>query len=213
MEEELKQIEKIAIEEITKVEVPWYKLLEKAILVNINPNPDTRTWTNPMKRLRAHGIIIPGTGIDKDLETLVICIDTSASISEQHLKIFAGVCIDSCSKFKKIWILKHDVKIHQNVIINSNEIDKEKIISKMSGRGGTSHLAVYREIEEQFNKKELKMGLILFLTDFDSNIQNIYQDYEWTKSIPVIHIVTDEHYFKKIPKDLDSSPILIKEIL
>ena len=202
------------LKNITKVEVPWTKLLEKAILVNTNPNPDIRSWINPKKRFRAHNILLPGTGIDKTLETLVICIDTSGSVPNKLLEQFAGIVLNSLSKFKKVWLLKHDIKITQNIILNANDINKEEIIKNMDGRGGTSHKAVYDKIEEQYLKQELQLGLILFLTDFESDIEDIYMYYLWTKVIPVIHIIhhRSRGILKYVPKDLDNNPIFLQDL-
>lgn len=198
------------LKKITKVEVPWFKLLERAILVNTAPNPDSRIWTNPMKRLRAHNIILPGPGIDKSLDMVGIIIDTSGSISQKNLQIFAGICINSFTKFKKLWLLKHDTQITTNEIIDMNQVNKEEIISKTIGRGGTSHRLVFNEIEKRYKDKSLKLGLLLFLTDFYSDIEQIWTKYEWTKYIPSIFLLTSS---VKVPEYIDKNPIYIKDIL
>lgn len=194
---------------ITKIEVPWDVLLEKAILVNTTTSPDIRSWMNPMKRLRAHNIILPGPGIDKKLETVVIVIDSSGSISSENLEKFAGICCSALSRFDKVWLLKHDVKVYCDEIIQGNELTQEKILTEFKGRGGTSHSEVYKRIEKCFMESRLKLGLILFLTDFESDIEQLWSKFNWTKNIPVVHILTKEN---KIPKHIDDNPIIIKKL-
>ena len=199
------------LKKITKLEVPWETILEKAILVNTVCSPDVRSWMNPMKRLRAHNIILPGNGIDRKLETCVIVIDSSGSITSQNLMKFSGICSSALTQFDRVWILKHDVKVYSNEIIKGSELENSHFLCEFKGRGGTSHDPVYKIIENEFihNKQGVKIGLIIFLTDFESDIEKIWNKYKWTKEIPVIHLLTHP---AKVPKHIDDSPILIKDI-
>ena len=199
------------LKKITKIDVPWETILEKAILVNTVCSPDIRSWMNPMKRLRAHNIILPGNGIDRKLETCVIVIDSSGSITSQNLQKFSGICASALTQFDRVWILKHDTKVYSNEIIKGSELDNSHFLCEFKGRGGTSHEPVYKLIQDEFinNKKGVKIGLIIFLTDFESDIEKIWTKYSWTKEIPVIHLLTHP---AKIPKHIDDSPILIKDL-
>ena len=199
------------LKKITKLEVPWETILEKAILVNTVCSPDVRSWMNPMKRLRAHNIILPGNGIDRKLETCVIVIDSSGSITSQNLMKFSGICSSALTQFDRVWILKHDVKVYSNEIIKGSELENSHFLCEFKGRGGTSHDPVYKIIENEFihNKQGVKIGLIIFLTDFESDIEKIWNKYKWTKEIPVIHLLTHP---AKVPKHIDDSPILIKDL-
>lgn len=187
------------LKEITKLELPWDNLLEKAILTKIIPNPDDRLWNNPRKRLRAHNIILPGPGIDKKLECLTICIDLSGSISRQNLKKFAGICLNAVGKFDKVWILKHDTRILEDKLLNKNEIDDHDFFYKMKAGGGTSHRKVFEKIEEKYLEHQLNFGLVILLTDFISDITYIFDKYKWTKNIPIINLITG----KSLPRNIN----------
>ena len=203
------------IRNIIEVEIPWYKLLEKALLTKIKKNLDSRSWSNIMKRYKAHNILLPGYGIKKELEAIGLIFDTSGSISKKNLEIFKGIINNSISEFEKIWILQHDVKIQLNIIINQNDSDIIDNI-KFKGRGGTSHYYVFHEIEKVYLKQEIKysnlnLGLLIFITDFESDIIKYWNKFEWQKHIPVIFMLTNNKC--KIPKEIEENVIYIKDII
>ena len=203
------------IRNIIEVEIPWYKLLEKALLTKIKKNLDSRSWSNIMKRYKAHNILLPGYGIKKELEAIGLIFDTSGSISKKNLEIFKGIINNSISEFEKIWIIQHDVKIQLNIIINQNDSDIINNI-KFKGRGGTSHYYVFHEIEKAYLKQEIKysnlnLGLLIFITDFESDIIKYWNKFEWQKHIPVIFMLTNNKC--KIPKEIEENVIYIKDMI
>lgn len=203
------------IRNIIEVEIPWYKLLEKALLTKIKKNLDSRSWSNIMKRYKAHNILLPGYGIKKELEAIGLIFDTSGSISKKNLEIFKGIINNSISEFEKIWIVQHDVKIQLNLIINQNDLDIIDNI-KFKGRGGTSHYYVFHEIEKAYLKQEIKysnlnLGLLIFITDFESDIIKYWNKFEWQKHIPVIFMLTNNKC--KIPKEIEENVIYIKDMI
>ena len=203
------------IRNIIEVEIPWYKLLEKALLTKIKKNLDSRSWSNIMKRYKAHNILLPGYGIKKELEAIGLIFDTSGSISKKNLEIFKGIINNSISEFEKIWILQHDVKIQLNIIINQNDSDIIDNI-KFKGRGGTSHYYVFHEIEKAYLKQAIKysnlnLGLLIFITDFESDIIKYWNKFEWQKHIPVIFMLTNNKC--KIPKEIEENVIYIKDMI
>ena len=168
-----------------------------------------------MKRYKAHNILLPGYGVKKELDTIGLIFDTSGSISKQNLQIFASILKNTISEFDKIWMLQHDVHVKKNEMINNNDLD---IINNISfiGRGGTSHYYVFQEIEKAYLKQsykyaDLNIGLLIFITDFCSDVQDYWKKFEWTKHIPVIFILTKDTY--KVPKEIDENPIYIKDII
>lgn len=196
------------ITKIIEVEIPWEKLLERALLTKIVPDHDNRIWTNPRKRLRAHGYVFPGRGTSKKASIAAICIDTSGSISKKDLKKFSSIIIQSFSKFDELWILKHDIKIHQNIRIKTSDVDASDIISKYYGRGGTSHKYIFKEIQKSFEKKKEDIGIVIILTDFESDIEHMWARYSWTRRIPVSVVLTRNN---PVPKYIDPHPVLIKD--
>ncbi len=194
------------IMDIIQVEIPWDKLLEKTLLTKIKSAPDHRIWTNPMKRLRAHGIIMPGHGTKKVASTVAFIIDTSGSISNDDLKKFTSVVLQSINAFETVWLIKHDVDIKQNLILKTSEVEHSNFTYDYAGRGGTSHKQTFDIIEQNYKNKTLSVDLIIMLTDFESDIESIWNKYNWTSRIPVCIICTERH---TIPDYIDSSPIYI----
>lgn len=196
------------ITKIIEVEIPWEKLLERALLTKIVPDADNRIWTNPLKRLRAHGHVLPGRGTSKKASVAVICIDTSGSISQKNLQQFSSIVLQAFSKFDELWVMKHDVRIHENVRIKTSEATADDIISSYNGRGGTSHKYVFKEIQKSFELKKQDIGIVILLTDFDSDVERIWPKHTWTKRIPVSVVLTRN---RKIPSIVDPHPVIIKD--
>lgn len=202
------------IDKIIEVNIPWEDMLARGILTKIVPSPDTRIWTRPHKRLRSHGIILPGQGYDKKPDCAILLIDTSGSISNKDLKKFSNIIVQSLSQFDEIRVIKHDTKIHSDEKVLTSDITNNEIISEFKGRGGTCHRECFDRIEKSFLDKE-DIGLVITLTDFDSNMHIIYKKYEWTKRIPICICITGydaENKVKKVPQELDPNPIVIKEV-
>lgn len=195
------------IDKIIEVEIPWEKLLERVLLTKIVPAPDNRVWTSPLKRLRAHGIILPGAGTAKKASVGCILIDTSGSISDKDLRKFTSVVLQSLAFFDELWIMKHDVPIHQNKRLKSSEATMDDFIYKYKGRGGTSHADVFKELEKAVIERKEQIGIVIMLTDFESNVESLWGNHQWVKKVPVSVVLTRN---TKVPPHIDPHPILIK---
>jgi hypothetical protein len=60
-----------------------------------------------------------------------------------------------------------------------------------------------------FENDDDEISLVIILTDFYSNIVEIWNNYEWVKNIPICICLTTNRI--KIPKYIDSNPILIDD--
>ena len=196
------------IEKIIEVEIPWDKLLERVILTKIVPCPDNRVWTRPLKRLRAHKILLPGPGTARKASVACIVIDTSGSISKTNLQRFTSIVLQSLTYFDEIWIMKHDYTIHQNVRIKTSEVNNDDFIFEYKGRGGTSHKDIFKEIEKSVVEKRDQLGIVIMLTDFESDIESLWDNYKWVNKVPVSIVLTKKI---SVPKNIDPYPILIKD--
>ncbi len=184
------------LDEIFKVEAPWDKLLENAILYSLQKKQRS-TWTYPnlfVKKPR-----LPGK-IQKSLNahTLIAVIDSSGSISEEDLKMFRGVLISSGNYFKNIYVIIHDVKIQQIINIkNPNELSIFENLKTIKGRGGTSHREVFKKIEELVENE--KVSSIVFLTDLYSDIDYLIRekDFKFLKNFHTIWM-TPKNSFGKV---------------
>ncbi len=195
------------IKKMIEVEIPWTTLLDRAICSKIVPDPDNRSWRFLQKRMYTHGFTIPGTSDDEKPATLIIGEDQSGSINDKDIKKFASVVMQSIKYFDEVRVIKHDIKIHSDETIDIQSMTIEKVLFETLGRGGTSHKHVFQAIEDSYNLENIDISLVLLLTDFESDIEQIWNKYEWTKDIPVSVVLTRNN---KVPSYVDSKPILIK---
>jgi len=107
----------------------------------------------------AHKLNLPGYSLIQETEgtgTLIITVDSSASISKRNLKQFSSIIENSMIHFQNIHLIVHDVTIHQRKIFDKDRIsDFYNFISieGYSGRGGTSHRYVFEEIQKKYWEK------------------------------------------------------------
>lgn len=192
------------IDRLIKVKIPWDKLYEKTIRSKSIISPDRRVWTNPRKRLRAHGFILPGPTYDKKASTLVVSIDTSGSISDEDLARFIYITIQGARLFDQVRIINHDTIVKKDVTIDSLLVTEEnfkynKDLMEVHGRGGTSHKSVFKLLEKSKDESQ-DMSLIVFLTDNFSDFHCI-EDFSWQKEYPFVMLLTKNHH--KPSKDID----------
>lgn len=198
------------IKELIKVELPWDEILQHSIKQSVKTNNSSKSWRSFNKRLRPHGIKLPGPGKQKDPDSIVIAIDTSGSVDNRSLRKFLSVIFDSVHYFKKGHIIYHDMTITSiKTIERSKSPDFEELV-KIKGRGGTSHEEVYKKIQEMNDNQE-KISMVIFQTDGYSDIDELHSRYEWTKNIPT-KIVLNHSEFDIIKEEsLKDSIIQIKE--
>lgn len=177
------------IKQILAVEVPWDKILENAIGAVRVPAQDTRSWANPNKFLN-HIALVPGMDWTVKPQDLVVCVDTSGSISTKELMAFAGVITASMKHFNRVRLITHDTKVHQDEIFEE-ESQFMNFLSETGfmGRGGTSHKDVLERLQENQNSD---ISLVIFLTDLYSDLE---PNDPLLQNLPYI-IVTTKNYNK-----------------
>jgi len=193
------------LKNISKLEISWDILLENVIQTSLIKSNNNRSWKNIKKKIRHLGIKIPNNSKEVIMDNLYIIIDTSGSMSNIDQGKFVNLIIQSINFFKHIVIIQHDVKIQNilNVDRENFEYYKEEIF-KIYGRGGTSHLPVFKYIENMFFEEEEKIGLIILATDYESDIDIYWNNFEFHKFIPVKVLCNSK---KKISKMVDPKPI------
>jgi len=201
------------LNDIVEVKIPWHMLLEKAIHKFMPVQSDNRSWRVINKRMRSHGFMLPHNDTDDSIESnLYIVSDNSGSISTDDLKKFASIIANAVGFFKTVIIFKHDVAVKSITTIDemSSEDDIREAI-KGEGRGGTSHIPVFDEIERRINDEydPDEVGMIMILTDYESNIEEIWNNYKWVEEIPVKVILTENH---DVAEFVDKEPILIDKV-
>lgn len=188
------------LDNILKVEIPWETLVEKAIKTNIIMKPDDRSWRSLNKFFIPHKINLPGCSLIQDTEgtgSLIVGVDSSASITDRPLKKFSGIIERSMEHFKEVHVIVHDVTVHQREIFTKDNIHKfYKFISKegYKGRGGTSHKYLFDEIQKDFWEKDKdNLSMVISLTDSYSDVEYIFKNYEWIKNnLPLVFIITHD---------------------
>jgi predicted metal-dependent peptidase len=196
------------LDKILKVEIPWDELLEKAIKTNVVLKPDGRSWRNINKYYVGIGLTLPGYSLEETNEgvgTLIICADTSGSVSKKQLKQFSYVIEKSMTYFERVVLLVHDVQIHQEKEFSKDNIlEFYNFISKegYKGRGGTSHKYVFDKIEEMWENDMDDISMCISLTDAYSDIEHLYKNYKFIKNnTPLVFILTDDGKIMTLEKD------------
>jgi len=180
------------LDSILTIKIPWDVVLRNSILFNCQARV-RRSWSEANIYLRRPKYRLPGKTL-KGKEKKLLCIirDCSGSISNDELNKFSSIIIDASKNFESICVLTHDKKISEE--INLKKIpSKERlfeILSKSIGGGGTSHKEVFDRIEEI--NKDNKLSTVIFLTDFYSDVERIYESYNWIKNHKSIWFLNSE---------------------
>ncbi len=198
------------LDQILRVEIPWERLLEKAIKTNVIMKPDERSWKNLNKYFRPHGIHLPGSTIAEDRDgvgILVIFVDSSGSMSDEELKKGASVIEQSMHYFEEVWVYVHDTRIHQ---IKKFTVDEKHAFfaflkkEGFKGRGGTSHRDVFKSVQDNIwdsNGKKDDLSMAIAFTDACSDIENQIGQYEWLKVVPITFAITGGYRLDSIDMD------------
>ncbi len=195
------------IREAVEVPLPWDELVEHAIKSTVCISNDNKSWKNLNKRFQAHNILLPSFGTEEKINTLVIVADTSGSMNSNDFKKFLSIIQNSVQYFSKIIKIDHDYKITDYHEFTADEITmSHEDMYKFTGRGGTSHSEVFERIEDMIYEHDEDISLVFFLTDYESDIEQLWSKFKWTSEIPVKMILTTKH---EVSKHIDKSPIHI----
>jgi predicted metal-dependent peptidase len=179
------------LSDIFKVEVPWDKITEDAILYPVQNNKH-KTWMYPNIITRKFARTRGNSSRCTQPNTLIVGIDTSGSVSTEDLNKFVGVILGSVDYYDSLIGIVHDYEIKDEFEIK--KINESKILdkfSKLKGRGGTSHKHIFNRIEELYEYSLI--STVVFLTDFESDVESIYKDYKWIKLIPTVWVLNSKH--------------------
>jgi len=195
------------IRDAVEVPLPWDELIEHAIKSTVVVSNENKSWKNLNKRMQSHNILLPGYGNEEKINTLVMCFDTSGSMNSNDFKKFLSIIKNSVQYFNKIIKIDHDYKITNYVEFTCDELSmSHEDMYKFHGRGGTSHSEVFEKLEDMIYEHDEDVSLIFFLTDYESDIEQLWNKFRWTKEIPIKLILTTKH---KVPAYIDKSPIYI----
>lgn len=201
------------IKEAIHVEISWTEILEKALKNYITETGENKSWRRVNKRMLAvTGKISPHFEDIEVINSLVIFIDTSGSVSTRDLQKFVSIIKGSMHHFKKVYKFDHDTVLYADDMDVFDESTIESLNSdvKFVGRGGTSHKEVYDMLEIIYNGEHEEIqdpGLVLMLTDFESDVEYLHDSskYNWIGEIPVIYIISGSN--RSTPDHIDSITI------
>lgn len=169
------------IEEMMAPKINWVSLLNNYL---IKATQKINTFMAPDKRFRQRGMILPGPKRlnDDHLGHILVCIDTSGSISDKDL----GMAFNQISNLLKTYKVDADL-IYWDTRVRAVYPFKEVediLHKKPLGGGGTDANCIYEYIE---NNKDYKVGIkqkpnvILIFTDgCIPNMEDKYYKYKDT---------------------------------
>tara|TARA_Y100000361_G_scaffold70623_1_gene62453 strand:- start:398 stop:1522 length:1125 start_codon:yes stop_codon:yes gene_type:complete len=144
------------IDEIVKPKVNWKAVLTKFLTSTAK---NDYSWVKPNRRFLGQDMYLPSLYSER-LESIVVAVDTSGSITDEELQIFASEtsAILASMDPEKIEFLQCDTAINQH-----DTYTRESLPLKVEfkGRGGTDFAPVWEYIEEN----HLNPKACIYLTD------------------------------------------------
>ncbi|WP_020475827.1 vWA domain-containing protein [Zavarzinella formosa] len=130
-----------AVREVLEPTTNWRDVLREFVSSTAK---NDYSWSRPNRRHIAQGLYLPGL-CSEELGDVVVAIDTSGSVTEKELSIFAAEVTEILSAFHcSATILFHDTAIRhvQQWTSGDGDLRLEPV-----GGGGTSHECVFDRIE------------------------------------------------------------------
>lgn len=119
------------------------------------------SWARPNRRLIAQGLYLPGVH-SEELGNVVLAVDTSGSIDEKLLGVFAAEVNAVLASFDcSVTVLYHDTDVQKVQTWRSS--DGPLVLDPVGG-GGTSHACVFEWVEQA----GMSPACVVCLTDLDT---------------------------------------------
>jgi len=194
------------LNKISELKIPWEILLENVIQTTRIKSNTNKSWKNIRKKFRHLNVKLPDSSKDDINDILYVLLDTSGSMSTLDQEKFANLILQSINYFKSIKVIQHDYIIQNILELTRDTFENQKEeIFKIYGRGGTSHGECFRYVENQFFEEDEKIGLIILATDYQSDIEHIWNNFNFHKFIPVKVLCTGKDIV--ISPMVDNKPI------
>lgn len=175
------------IKDILEPKIPIERVIERAIRSLLIKTMESRSWTNYNKKLySATNIMLPGPGIETQIGKIVFAVDCSGSMNDDELRKCLGIIVKSVDHVSDIIIIYHDTEIRSVITLQKEEFNIDRI-AKIPGRGGTSHKDVFDMIEKLYVEDDI--DLIVFLTDHESDIEDLWNSYHFHQYVPTVFII------------------------
>ena len=176
-----------AIDELFEPKLDWREMLRDFISATCKGN-DEYTWRKFNKRMLPNDLYLPSME-NESVGELVIACDTSGSIGQNELTIFATELqsiVDTVTP-DLIRILWWDYEVCSEQTFRPDQYQELHKLLKVAGGGGTRLSCV----SEYITKEQIKAEAIIVFTD-----GWVEHDIEWNMSTPTLHIVNGNKNFK-----------------
>jgi hypothetical protein len=172
-----------------EIKMDWAKKLRKRVLYLYDEmNKQGRTWTKPNIFTR-HIATLPGYENKGKYPMLYVMVDSSGSMSDIDLRKINYILKELNTRGFGITVLLHDYTLVKEEHFEPKSKDIDEFIKYRYSAGGTSHEEPFKYIEENVDKQDYKKSIVLILSDMYSDINEIYQKYNWPKYIHAIGLV------------------------
>jgi predicted metal-dependent peptidase len=197
------------IENLVEIKIPWNVILENDIQKTRVKSNVNKSWKSLRKKLLHLNVTLPSSSTEEIQDNLYIVQDTSGSLwnnTEEQNK-FLNLIMQSVNYFKTVKVIQHDTEIKSILDIDRNSFEsiKHKIF-EMHGGGGTSHNDVFSYIETKYFEEQEEIGIIVMATDYYSDIESIWNNFEFHNFVPIKILCTSD---SQISKEVDSKPIYV----
>ena len=160
--------------------IDWREVLRDFVTASCK-GKDEYTWRKFNRRVISNDIYLP-TVENETIGEVVVAIDTSGSIGQEELNVFASELVSICDAVSPdaVRVLWWDTKVHGEQLFTDN-YDQIGSMLKPLGGGGTRVSCV----SEYINKKNIKAECCIVFTDgyLENNV-------EWNISAPTLWLVT-----------------------
>ena len=176
-----------AIDELFEPKLDWREMLRDFISATCKGN-DEYTWRKFNKRMLPNDLYLPSME-NESVGELVIACDTSGSIGQDELTIFATELqsiVDTVTP-DLIRILWWDYEVCSEQTFRPDQYQELHKLLKVAGGGGTRLSCV----SEYITKEQIKAEAIIVFTD-----GWVEHDIQWNMSTPTLHIVNGNKHFK-----------------
>lgn len=178
------------LKRVLDIRIPWDIILLNALRNNVSENV-VKTWSK--KNMIFPRLKVPGNlSVEDDVNTLIVSIDLSGSITQKQAEKFAAAVSQSAKYYKKVVVILHTILVDSIEYFDNNLTEEQiyRFISDNYNSGGTSHKDVFDKIEEIIDGGKYLVSTILFLTDFESDILTIYKRYDWIFEYETVWLLT-----------------------
>jgi len=147
------------VTEMVKVTTPWYEILERFMMGKIN---DSYSWKRPNRRFIGRDIYLPGSDSSPSMGHVIIGVDTSCSVGQEELNIFAGHInriLETCFP-ALVSVVYCDTQVNH---VDEYTADDLPINLVAHGGGGTAFKPVFDWADNYAGHEEIEC--VIYLTD------------------------------------------------